>query len=235
MQPLKTLIDHKLRVRVEDLPEHTLENLCEALSIPNLEREKAKKMDQWGWERMPAEIELFSFDTDMLGHTRLVMPRGFLGDFATGMESCGANVELVDHRCHATGGSARPRRRGLVDLPVADGADEEDRGVGTGDHQVACGERQDAHDPDDHPGPPRAPGHRGHDQEPHHRQHEGHPLAVAGPRQGVLRRGLRGRADRRRQVRREPVDHGRHRADAPLALRRAGGRWLLRLLRARLP
>jgi superfamily II DNA or RNA helicase len=104
MQPLKTLIDHKLRVRVEDLPEHTLENLCEALSIPNLEREKAKKMDQWGWERMPAEIELFSFDTDMLGHTRLVMPRGFLGDFATGMESCGANVELVDHRCHATGG-----------------------------------------------------------------------------------------------------------------------------------
>jgi hypothetical protein len=104
MQALKTLIDHKLRVRVSDLPDDALAHVCEALSIQNLEREKAKKMDQWGWQRMPERIELFKFDTDMRGNTRLVMPRGFLGDFATGMEIYGLNVELVDHRSHATGG-----------------------------------------------------------------------------------------------------------------------------------
>jgi superfamily II DNA or RNA helicase len=103
MITLKVLIDHKLRVRVGDLPEEALEHVCDALSIPNLEREKAKKMDQWGWQRMPERIELFRFDTDMRGNTRLVMPRGFLGDFATGMEMYGLNVELVDHREHGHG------------------------------------------------------------------------------------------------------------------------------------
>jgi hypothetical protein len=102
MQPLKTIIDHKLRVRVRHLPEGALFALCEALSIPNIEKAKAKKLDQWGWQRMPDHIEMFSFEIDsMTDDTWLVMPRGFLGDYAAGMQSFGYEVELQDRRSHA--------------------------------------------------------------------------------------------------------------------------------------
>jgi superfamily II DNA or RNA helicase len=108
MPALKTTIDHKLRVRIDDLPEGAFEAMKDALTIPNLAREKAKKMDEWGWERMPPFIDLWEYAVDEPregpddGRVRdpdwLVMPRGFLENFATGMEAFGAQVELVEGR-----------------------------------------------------------------------------------------------------------------------------------------
>lgn len=93
MQRLPTLIDHKLRVSLSQLPEGAAEAMCEALSIPNLAKAKAKKMDEWGWQQMPDWIKLWDIEGDML-----VMPRGFLERFATGMESFGCEVELQEGR-----------------------------------------------------------------------------------------------------------------------------------------
>jgi hypothetical protein len=40
-------------------PRALFDGVIEALSIPNLAKEKAKKMDEWGWQRMPDTISLF--------------------------------------------------------------------------------------------------------------------------------------------------------------------------------
>lgn len=90
---VKTSIDSKLRVRLKDLPEGAFGALTEALSIPNLEKLKAQKLDQWGWQRMPDWISLWDTDGD-----DLVMPRGFLADYAVGMMAFGCEVELVECR-----------------------------------------------------------------------------------------------------------------------------------------
>jgi hypothetical protein len=69
------------------------------------------------------------------------MPRGFLGDFARGMEHFGLNVELVEGRHWkkpAPGG--HHAQRGSV--PLAARADRDVTRVGAGDHQVACGQRK---------------------------------------------------------------------------------------------
>lgn len=100
MTPIDILIDHKLRVRVEDLPAGALEAMQDALSIPNLAKEKARKMDEWGWQRMPDYIELFEFGYDPLAPDEkiLVMPRGFLSDLANGLYAFGADCKLVEGR-----------------------------------------------------------------------------------------------------------------------------------------
>jgi superfamily II DNA or RNA helicase len=99
--PIKTLIDHKLRVSLDALPEGALDMLMDALSIPNLARVQAKKMDEWGWQQMPETISLYKIvneGDELAQYVHLEMPRGFLGDFAAGMASLGETVELVEGR-----------------------------------------------------------------------------------------------------------------------------------------
>jgi superfamily II DNA or RNA helicase len=99
--PIPTLIDHKLRVSLDVLPEDALDSVIEALSIPNLAKAKAKKMDEWGWERMPDYIPLYRLvnpGDEMAEYVYIEMPRGFLEDFATGMTAFGAEVELREGR-----------------------------------------------------------------------------------------------------------------------------------------
>lgn len=93
---VRILIDYKLRVLIEDLPLGALEMMVEALSIPNLEKEKARRMDEWGWQNLPDTIELFEIDEES---GVFVMPRGFLRDFAIGLrEGFGETVELEENR-----------------------------------------------------------------------------------------------------------------------------------------
>jgi len=94
MPPIPTLIDDKLHVAHRDLPDGASESIVEALTIPNLVREKAKKMDEWGWQQLPAWIHLWGNDEE----GRLTMPRGFLDRYATGMEAFGGDVQLVEGR-----------------------------------------------------------------------------------------------------------------------------------------
>lgn len=92
-KPLPTQIDHKLRVLIPSMPAECASAILDALEIPNLEKARAKKMDQWGWQRMPDTIALWEMDDDTL-----VMPRGFLDALADGAAAFDLQVELVESR-----------------------------------------------------------------------------------------------------------------------------------------
>lgn len=65
--------------------------LMEALSIPNLEKEKARSMDQWGWQGMPDYIALWDLDGEIIE-----LPRGFFDDFSDGMKMMGEVLDIED-------------------------------------------------------------------------------------------------------------------------------------------
>jgi superfamily II DNA or RNA helicase len=90
-------IDHKLHVDVEHLPPGAFRAITEALSIPNLAKLKAQKMDEWGWQRLPDTIDLWEINA-AYGNQWLVMPRGFLHDLAVGMLAFDERLDLLDHR-----------------------------------------------------------------------------------------------------------------------------------------
>lgn len=98
-------LDNLLRVPVRDLPGNSLEQIKDALTIPNQEKINAKKQDLWGWQKMPDTIQLWRMDRhfkdedDKIGEPWLYMPAGFLHDFAAGVnEGYGGIVEFVDER-----------------------------------------------------------------------------------------------------------------------------------------
>lgn len=93
MQEIAIIIDDKLHVHVEDLPDAAREDILDALSIPNQARIKAQKMDQWGWQQMPERIRLYRIDGDTLR-----MPRGFLENLAQGLEGYGIQIKLYENR-----------------------------------------------------------------------------------------------------------------------------------------
>lgn len=84
-------IGSKIKVDINRLPPEAPKMLMEALSIPNLEKENARSMDQWGWQKLPDYIALW----DMEGDT-LVMPRGFFEDFSQGLKMLGAQLNVID-------------------------------------------------------------------------------------------------------------------------------------------
>ena len=93
MAEIPVFIDDKLHVLAEDLPDGSYEAIMDALSIPNIARENAQKLDLWGWQNMPEKIRLWSTDGSYL-----TMPRGFLEDLAAGIESFGGGIRLVEGR-----------------------------------------------------------------------------------------------------------------------------------------
>ena len=93
MPTVLTAIDHKLRVHVHELPRGAIAGIRDALSIPNVEREKARKLDQWGWQQMPEFIELYQEEDD-----HLIMPRGFLESYMLGIEAFGGTLKMLDER-----------------------------------------------------------------------------------------------------------------------------------------
>jgi superfamily II DNA or RNA helicase len=90
---VRAILDHKIRVRLKDLPDGTLGLLMEALSIPNLAKYEAQKQHVWGWQAMPDTIDLWDMDGDFL-----VMPRGFAKEFGVGMRMLDQEVEWIDNR-----------------------------------------------------------------------------------------------------------------------------------------
>ena len=94
---VKALLTHRIEVAVDDLPLGAEDALREALSIPNLAKQKAAKLDQWGWESLPDTIDLWRIE-DHGGQDWLSMPRGFYADFVQGMKHFGHDVEVRDCR-----------------------------------------------------------------------------------------------------------------------------------------
>jgi superfamily II DNA or RNA helicase len=90
-------IGSKIKLDINKLPPEAPKMLMEALSIPNLEKEKARNMDQWGWQKMPDYIALWDIEGD-----DLIMPRGFLDDFLTGMKMLGVTINVRDETSFPT-------------------------------------------------------------------------------------------------------------------------------------
>ena len=88
---IEVIVGSKIWVDINDLPAEAPRMLMEALSIPNMEKENAKRLNQWGWQRMPDYIALWDMDGDTL-----IMPRGFFDDFSQGMKMLGGQIEVID-------------------------------------------------------------------------------------------------------------------------------------------
>lgn len=91
------IIDHKLRIALSELPTDALHHIQEALSIRNLERERAEKQGIWGWQSWPETIQLYALEENHFT-TTLVMPRGFLMSLCNGLKALGISYQIVDER-----------------------------------------------------------------------------------------------------------------------------------------
>jgi len=94
---IKVELGSKIKVNVRSLPKGASQMLMEALSIPNMEKEKMMNMNLWGWQRLPDLIALW----DVVGED-LYMPRGFFDDFSDGMMMMGEELDIVDQTSFPT-------------------------------------------------------------------------------------------------------------------------------------
>lgn len=92
MVTVKIIVDHRLRVDPGELPDELQSALLEALEIPNLERENAKKHHVYGWQQMPETLPMYRLEED--GH--LSIPRGFQKQLISGLGDSGLDVDIVD-------------------------------------------------------------------------------------------------------------------------------------------
>jgi superfamily II DNA or RNA helicase len=94
-------IDHKLRVVWSQLPPEVIDLIVAALTIPNIERQKAMEQDLWGWRQMPETINLWNWCLASDGdrpYSYLVMPRGFLPNLTFGLDELDIPYEFDDRR-----------------------------------------------------------------------------------------------------------------------------------------
>lgn len=95
---MKVRVDHKIRISRQELQEISpaVEKLIlEALSIPNVEREKQMEQNIWGWQQLPEKIDLWEWDNST---AHLVLPRGFLINLLEGLSSFGISWDVTDER-----------------------------------------------------------------------------------------------------------------------------------------
>lgn len=90
-----------IRVRERDLPPGAADELKEALSIPNRDKELARREKLSDWFLMPDTIDLWRYD----GHNRLVIPRGFKSQFEKGLgrihwSDCRKSVAMDEEFLH---------------------------------------------------------------------------------------------------------------------------------------
>ena len=91
---IRTHLNHVIRVPLDELPAGVSTALMDALTIPNRAKYEAQKQHQWGWQAMQDHIDLWEIDA----RDRLCMPRGFLGDYQSGMKALKHKVAWSDHR-----------------------------------------------------------------------------------------------------------------------------------------
>lgn len=96
-------IDHRIRLRLGDIPDEADDAVIDALCIPNLEREKAKKHHVRGWEDLPEFLVMYGLTAGMEPGSARVdatidLPRGFALDFVEGMNHFGVEVDFEDNR-----------------------------------------------------------------------------------------------------------------------------------------
>jgi superfamily II DNA or RNA helicase len=92
----------------QGLPDPVLERILDDLTIPNPEREKAQRLDTWGWEDLPKKIRMYDIQS---GWIRI--PRGYLSRLFKRFAEGGVKVEINDMRSFAKARYSRERRSEL--------------------------------------------------------------------------------------------------------------------------
>jgi superfamily II DNA or RNA helicase len=94
---LNAVIDHRIRVQADALPDVLACQIAEALTFENLEREEARKQRTAGWQDLPTHIELFAINGNEVS-----FPRGFRHAFEAGLQAHGMEVSYEDRRTSHT-------------------------------------------------------------------------------------------------------------------------------------
>lgn len=89
---IRLYVDHEIRIPLDQIDDDVFGMITEALTIPNLAREEAKRLQQWGWQSLPETIKLYE-----VGGAFLHAPRGFLADLVTGLEAVGYGWRVEDN------------------------------------------------------------------------------------------------------------------------------------------
>lgn len=86
-------LDTHISLRVDDLEPSILDQLQQALTIPNGEKEVALREHVWGADKLPDFIALYEVQGD-----RIYLPRGFQRSLQRGFQSADITMELRDLR-----------------------------------------------------------------------------------------------------------------------------------------
>lgn len=93
MPTVKATLNNHIWLPWDDIPGPAIQDLMQALTIPNEEKISAKKNGRYGWTEMPDDIELWDEHNG-----QLVIPRGFRDPFERGLAEYGTRVEWDDQR-----------------------------------------------------------------------------------------------------------------------------------------
>ncbi len=98
---IRAVVDSRIRLRATDLPPGMIADLTDALTIPNLEKDKAKKNGEWDWRAQPDWFSMWEISEDPLARDDpneniLSMPRGFMRDFKDGLTAQGYTLDAKD-------------------------------------------------------------------------------------------------------------------------------------------
>lgn len=94
-QTIPLVVDHRIRLVLDDVPADLERNLREALEIPNAEKIKQLEQHVYGANLLPDEIQMWDMHGDVLD-----MPRGFLPNLLTGLEATGYQPTVEDNRSY---------------------------------------------------------------------------------------------------------------------------------------
>lgn len=85
-------------INVDDLPLVAKTQICNALTIPNEEREKALSLKQFGAWDLPEFLPLWREETHRSGAHMLYLPRGFAAQLVAGLSGLGIEIAWDDQR-----------------------------------------------------------------------------------------------------------------------------------------
>lgn len=105
MQIVPVVVDSSLRLDGNLVGHDLADQLFDELIIPNEKHYEAKRAKRWGWEDIPAEIQL----GDLVGDF-LVIPRGFALELKLALREAGKKVIWVDRRTWERGAPLKWRK-----------------------------------------------------------------------------------------------------------------------------
>lgn len=101
MKTIAAQLDHRIRFRLNDIPDEADDAIMDALCIPNLERENAKKQHIYGWQDMPESLVMYDLHGPR-ADAIIDVPRGFAFDLVDGMANFGVEFDFEDNRSSPT-------------------------------------------------------------------------------------------------------------------------------------